>query len=78
MPRPEFQSHELSNAGLEKVGIAKEAFSDLLDKLEPLIPPSRPRSEVITLLQTACQWAVRGIAEDTTNHRPHPSDTVAR
>jgi hypothetical protein len=57
--RPEF---EVGNYGpkCEQVG---KAFSALLDELEQLLPVGRERSLVLTKLQEAQDWALRGIKE---------------
>ena len=47
----------------ERTAEAEQAFSELLNKLEELVPPGRSRSLVVTKLQEACDWARRGIAE---------------
>lgn len=67
--KPEFQVHKLNSRGLDKATQLAEAFSELLVKVEAVIPSSsRERSLVITKLQEACFFAKRAIAVELENH----------
>lgn len=74
--RPEFQYHELNQAGIEACGILRAAFTELLTTVEATIPAGRERSLVVTKLQEACTWAVRAAAIQPQNQL-HPG-TVTR
>jgi hypothetical protein len=60
--RPEFQYHELNQAGVDACTTIREGFTDLLNLVESVIPEGRDRSLVITKLQEGCTAAVRGAA----------------
>ena len=60
--RQEFQTHLLNERGLVAVSDVGQVFSDMLDKIETLIPPGRERAIVITKLQEACFFAKRAVA----------------
>lgn len=74
--RPEFEYHELNQAGIAACGALRGAFTELLTAVEATIPPGRERSLVVTKLQEACSWAVRAAAIQPQNQL-HPG-TVAR
>jgi hypothetical protein len=65
--RQEFQTHTLNDGGIEKTKQVGEVFSQALDALEQLVPQGRERSLVITKLQEAKHFAVRGVAVDPVN-----------
>lgn len=60
--RNEFEVHKLNDAGLARAGQLAEAFSDLLERIDVLVPASRERVLVVTKLQEASYWAKRAIA----------------
>jgi hypothetical protein len=60
--RPEFQVHILNASGLGKASALQDIFTDALNKIEALVPPTRERSLVVTKLQEACFFAKRAIA----------------
>lgn len=60
--RPEFQYHELNQTGIDACTKLRAAFTELLTTVEATIPPGRERALVVTKLQEACNWAVRGAA----------------
>lgn len=60
--RPEFQYHELNEAGIAACNSIRGAFTTLLDTVEATVPIGRERSLVVTKLQEACTWAVRAAA----------------
>jgi hypothetical protein len=68
--RPEFDTHQLNEAGLEKAKTIGDIFSDALSDLERLIPKSREHSLVVTKLQEAKHFAVRAVAMDPLNVLP--------
>lgn len=65
--RQEFQTHLLNERGLTAVGDVGQVFSDMLYKIEALIPPGRERAIVVTKLQEACFFAKRAVADITEN-----------
>lgn len=67
--RPEFASHDLRDVGEARITDVRAAFSALLGTVEANLPPGRERSLVVTKLQEACMWAVRGIAVDPSVQR---------
>lgn len=67
--RTEFQVHMLNGTGLERATNLGEAFSELLTKVEAIVPAGRERSIVVTKLQEAAFWAKRGIAVDLANQK---------
>jgi hypothetical protein len=62
--RNEFTGNTLDEVALERIRYLRTAFSVLLNAVEFVVPAGRPRSLVVTKLQEACMWAVRGIAEN--------------
>ncbi len=58
----EFQVHKLNETGMTKAIELGEAFSELLTKLETIIPAGRERALVVTKLQEASFFAKRAIA----------------
>lgn len=62
LPRAEFIGHALDDDALRALDRIRAAFSDLLDAVDRDVPASRERSIVVTSLQEACMWAVRGVA----------------
>lgn len=67
--RPEFSSHDLRDVGEARIADIRAAFSALLGTVEVNLPPGRERSLVVTKLQEACMWAVRGISVDPSVQR---------
>lgn len=67
--RSEFQVHMLNGTGIERATALGEAFSELLTKVEAIVPASRERSLVVTKLQEAAFWAKRGMAVDPANQK---------
>lgn len=67
MIRPEFKYHQLNDAGVEACNKIREGFTSLLGLVEATIPAGRERSLVVTKLQEACSWAVRGAATQPQN-----------
>ncbi len=61
-PRPEFVGHSLGDEQLRAIDRIRAAFSDCLDAIERDIPAGRERALVVTGLQEACMWAVRGVS----------------
>ncbi len=68
--RPEFQTHDLSAAGIEACTTLRAAFTNLLTTIEETVPAGRERSLVVTKLQEACNWAVRAAATAPLYHAP--------
>jgi hypothetical protein len=66
--RSEFSVHLLNDTGIGKAAEIADAFSDLLDKLETIIPAGRERSLVVTKLQEAAFWAKRGMSVNPSHH----------
>ena len=62
MIRPEFQFHEMNAHGIAACTKLRAAFTELLTTVESTIPAGRERALVVTKLQEACNWAVRGAA----------------
>lgn len=60
--RPEFDSNEIDLAKANDIYLVKEGFSELLKTIELIVPPGRALSIAVTQLQTACMFAVRGVA----------------
>jgi hypothetical protein len=56
-----FSYHRPSAAGVEKIASLRQAFSDLAELIERLVPPSRERSIAITNLETSAMWAIKSI-----------------
>lgn len=69
--RPEFKYHELNEAGIDACNQIRAGFTTLLDLVETTIGPGHERALVVTKLQEACNWAVRGAALQT-NHQAAP------
>lgn len=62
--RPEFASHDITDVGAARIADIRDAFSALLARIEVSVPPGSERSIVVTKLQEACMFAVRGVATD--------------
>lgn len=60
--RPEFAPHEHSEDAAERIADLRLAFSTLLAEVERCVPQGRERSIVLTKLQEASMWAIRGAA----------------
>lgn len=60
--REEFVWHELSDAGIKQCLLVKQAFSELLTKIEALVPGGRELALVKTKIQEASHWANQGVA----------------
>ncbi len=69
MVRPEFNVHSLNDQGIAKATELGEVFSEALDKIEAVVPAGRERALVVTKLQEAKFFAVRGVALDKANQR---------
>lgn len=65
--REEFNAHALNERAERSILYVRRAFSVLLGVIDFCVPSSRPRSLVVTKLQEACMFAIRGIAEDPTS-----------
>jgi hypothetical protein len=52
----------MSDEDVQKTERVRLAFSDCLSAVEAELPASRERSLVLTGMQEACMWAIRGIA----------------
>lgn len=76
MIRPEFKYHQLNDAGLEVCSKIREGFTSLLNLVEATVPAGRERSLVVTKLQEACNWAVRGAAAQPGHHLVDPAPAV--
>ena len=74
--RPEFASHDLRDVGLARIEDIRAAFSELLVTVEANLPPGDERLLVVTKLQEACMWAVRGIAVDPSVQREPATSAV--
>lgn len=70
--RAEFKSQFLNPKGQEAVGDIRLLFSDLLTKLDTRVMQSRERSLMVTALQEASMWAVRGVCADASNLAEKP------
>lgn len=51
-----------SQAGIERIEVARAAFRDLVKKLEEVLPPCRETALVWTKLEEASAWANKGLA----------------
>lgn len=60
--RAEFQTHDVTPEQVDRINEVRRLFTHALTGIEIQMPPSRERSLVVTKLQEACMWAVRGIA----------------
>lgn len=60
--RKEFAVHLLNKTGLDKANAIGEILSGALTAIEELVPASREMSLVVTKLQEAKHFAVRGVA----------------
>ena len=60
--RAEFKAHAISPNVLDLIERVRIAFSTMLDEIEKCVPPGRERALVITKLQEASMFAVRGVA----------------
>lgn len=69
--RPEFASHQLTDHGTINIDAIKQAFSVLLDEIERDVPAGRERASVVTKLQEACMFAVRGVAVAKENQKQY-------
>ena len=67
--RNEFQVHLLNDLGLSAATEVANAFSDLLDKVEAVVPAGRERALVVTRLQEACFFAKRAVALEPENQK---------
>lgn len=47
-----------------KIGLIREAFSDIYDKIETNCVPSRETSLALTKLEEAQFWAIKGISRE--------------
>lgn len=59
----EFQVHMLTEEGKAKAKEIAEGFSDLLTKIDALVPAGRELAIVKTKLEEACFFAKRGMAQ---------------
>ena len=55
--RPEFATQPTTPETAESCEQVAEMFSDLLTRLELVLPPCRERALVVTKLQEAAHWA---------------------
>jgi hypothetical protein len=60
--RSEFQVHILNADGLSKASALQDIFTEALNKIEAIVPPTRERALVVTKLQEACFFAKRAVA----------------
>jgi hypothetical protein len=67
MPRYEFQLPKLNDRGNALAATANALLSDTLVAIEEMIPAGRERSLVVTKLQEAHAFLLRGIALDPQN-----------
>lgn len=76
-PRHEFAVREVlaSEAAASRQWQIAAAFSELLDKLESVVPVGRERSLAVTKLQEAFFWSLRGIATSPSLAAPAPTRT---
>ena len=65
--RSEFRFNLFNEVGLNKQSQLEAIFSEALDKIEKLVPKSRPMSLVVTHMQDAHAWAQRALAEEPSN-----------
>lgn len=68
--RAEFTVRMLNERGTALAADVAEVFSDVLTKLEAIVPQGRERALVVTKMQEAAFFAKRGIALDPANHQP--------
>jgi hypothetical protein len=69
MIRSEFASHDISDVGQARIAAIRDAFSALLTHVEDNVPPGHEHDLVVTKLQEACMFAVRGVAVDPSVQR---------
>ena len=60
--RAEF--HEINKDQEERIGKVRLAFSDMYDMIENTCKPSRETSLVLTKLEEAQFWAIKGISRE--------------
>lgn len=72
--RKEFEVHAMNQQGVQESLRVAEAFSTLLDALEPIVPPGRLRALVITKLEEASFFAKRAVAEKPENQFSEAAD----
>lgn len=65
--RPEFASHILNDAGIEKAQSIGAAFGSLLTFVEQHVPAGRELAIVKTKLEEACFFAKKGMAIQADN-----------
>ena len=56
-----YQQHVPSVAATEALDQIRYAFSQLHEKIERMVPPSRERSVALTELETAAMWVTKAI-----------------
>ncbi len=66
--RQEFMVHMLNDQGVAAARALGEAFSQLLEAVEAVVPAGRERSLVVTKLQEASFFAKRAVALEP-NHQ---------
>jgi len=59
----EFKMMRLDSAGIEKAQELGDIFTDALHDIEGIVPSGRELSIVVTRLQEAYFWAIRGMAK---------------
>lgn len=73
--RAEFQTNNIDPDQASRIEEVRRIFTAALSQLEVHMPPSRERSLVVTKLQEACMWAVRGIAAPNSARMGPPAIT---
>lgn len=59
--RKSYAYHKPSEAGIEKIRVLREAFSQLHDLIESTAPVSRERAVALTKLETTAMWAIKSV-----------------
>lgn len=56
-----FEYLKPSDAQIAEMGVLREAFAELTEKIEKRVPESRYRSLAITELEAAAMWTMKAI-----------------
>jgi hypothetical protein len=67
MIHKKFAYHKPSPAGLADVNALREAYSDLLTRIEKLCPESRERAVAITHLELSAMCAIKAVVSNDPN-----------
>lgn len=59
-----FDSKPLNDDQKERVAELREDFHLFLNRIDEMLPNSREKSIVITKLEEACMWAIKGISRE--------------